>query len=89
MRQEFKRFGLNTLQRNVTGILQVLGGLGLFLGIVYPLIGAIAAAGLSLLMLLGFVVRLKIRDSMRQTFPSFIFMLLNAYLFWQFLVQMN
>ncbi len=89
MTEEFKRFGLNTPQRKVTGILQVLGGLGLLLGIAYPLIGLIAAGGLSLLMLLGFVVRLKIRDSIRQTLPSFIFIVLNGYLFWQFLHQMN
>ncbi len=89
MTEEFKRFGLNTPQRKVTGILQVLGGLGLLLGIDYPLIGLIAAGGLSLLMLLGFVVRLKIRDSIRQTLPSFIFIVLNGYLFWQFLHQMN
>ena len=89
MTEEFKRFGLNTPQRKITGILQVLGGLGLLLGIDYPLIGLIAAGGLSLLMLLGFVVRLKIRDSIRQTLPSFIFIVLNGYLFWQFLHQMN
>ncbi len=77
---EFQRYGLSEAQRKLTGILQLLGSFGLLIGLLVPLSGLVAAAGLSLLMLLGFLTRLKIRDSFYQSLPSFIFMLLNAYL---------
>jgi hypothetical protein len=77
---EFKRYGLSEGLRKLTGVLQLLGSLGLLIGLKSPLLGFIAAAGLSLLMLLGFLTRLKIRDTFLQSLPSFIFMLLNAYL---------
>jgi len=76
LKSEFKRFGLAPY-RTLTGILQLLGATGLLLGLYFPLIGVLAASGLSLLMLLGFITRLKIKDSFKETFPSFLFMLIN------------
>ncbi|MEM9338203.1 MAG: DoxX family protein [Bacteroidota bacterium] len=77
---EFERFGLTNSQRLLTGALQLLGSVGLLIGLGNALVGLIAAIGLTLLMLLGFFTRLKIRDSLGQSLPSFVFMLLNAYL---------
>lgn len=77
MKLEFKRFGLSQNQRILTGILQLLGASGLTLGLLIPLIGIIASAGLGILMLLGFNVRLKIKDNLYSTLPSFIFMIVN------------
>lgn len=85
MKVEFNRFGLNELQRKITGVLQILGGVLLLLGFVSPLIGLIAAGGLTIQMLLGFMVRLKIKDSIILSLPSFVFMILNGYLFVYFL----
>lgn len=79
--REFKRFGLNDRQRKFTGILQLAGSLGLGLGYfisMYLLL--FAAVGLSLLMLIGFGVRLRIKDNLYQSFPSLIFALVNAYI---------
>ncbi len=84
MVDEFKRFGLTNQQRLLTGILQLLGAIGLAMGPYYPFIGMTAAAGLSLLMLLGFSVRIKIKDSIRESIPSFIFMIINGLLFFDF-----
>lgn len=78
MKSEFKRFGLLNYQRKLTGILQLLGAFGLFLGLLFePLLGIIASAGLGTLMLLGFIVRLKIKDNFIKSFPSFLFMIIN------------
>ena len=77
MKTEFKRFGLLNYQRKLTGILQLLGALGLFIGIFELWVGTLASGGLGVLMLLGFLVRLKIKDSFFQALPSFIFMILN------------
>jgi len=81
---EFQRYGLNETQRRITGLSQILGAFGVATGLVFNEIGMIAAGGLSILMLMGFGVRLRIRDNFLQTLPSFLFMLLNAYLFYFF-----
>ena len=79
MAQEFKRFGLNDF-RKPTGILQLIGAIGLLMGFFYPILTLIASAGLAFLMLLGFLVRLKIKDSLLVSSPAFAFMLLNLYI---------
>ncbi len=81
MSQEFKRFGLSKFQK-LTGILQIIGAIGLLIGYFYPILILIASAGLSLLMFLGFLVRLKIKDGLLVSLPSFAFMLLNLYIFY-------
>ncbi|MBT8261597.1 MAG: DoxX family protein [Bacteroidia bacterium] len=78
MIEEFNRLGLTPGQRRLTGILQLFGAFGLLLGFLHPAIGMAAALGLGVLMLLGFRIRLKIKDSVLKAAPSFIFMLLNA-----------
>ena len=80
MREEFLRYGLDR-QRPLVGILQLLGGLGLLLGYWFsPLLAAVAAGGLCLLMAGGVGVRVKIGDGPVATAPAFIYALLNGYL---------
>ena len=75
---EFERYRLARF-RKITGYLQILGAVGLLVGFLFiPVAGLIAALGLSIQMLLGFGVRLLIRDSLLQCLPSFSFMLINA-----------
>lgn len=75
---EFDRYGLARF-RKMTGYLQLLGATGLLIGWAFsPLIGLLAAIGLSVQMLMGFTVRLRIRDSFYQCVPSVVFMWLNA-----------
>lgn len=77
---EFERFGLTPVQRILTGALQLLGSMGLLIGLVQPLIGLIASSGLAVLMFLGFLVRLKIRDGLVLSLPALLYMILNIYL---------
>jgi hypothetical protein len=86
MRIEFLRFGLSTIQRQITGVLQIVGAIGLLLFNYYLTLSAISAAGLSLLMLLGFIVRLRIKDSLYESSPAFIFMVLNGIITYEILV---
>lgn len=79
MRSEFDRYGLARFIRLV-GTLQLMGAVGLLLGLLMPWIGQLSAGGLALMMLCGVGVRIKIRDTMLQTFPAFAYMVLNAYL---------
>lgn len=84
---EFQRYRLSEFQRKITGLLQLAGSIGLLTGLKLPLVGLLAASGLSVLMLLGFLTRLKIRDTLIQSLPSFIFMLINGYLAYAFSQQ--
>ena len=80
MKDEFIRFGLDKL-RLLTGYLQLIGASGLLFGYFFLSdLVFIASAGLSLLMLSGFVVRIKIKDSLLESLPSLIFALINLYI---------
>lgn len=85
MVREFNRYGLPDSQRILTGTLQILGSAGLLTGFIFPVIGALASAGLSFMMLVAFIVRIKIRDGFIQSAPSLIFMILNAWLSFTFI----
>ncbi len=76
---DFHRFGLDPL-RILTGVLEILGGIGLLVGLRWRPATWLSAGGLSLLMLIAFGVRLKMRDSIPLSTPSFLLMLLNAYI---------
>jgi hypothetical protein len=77
MKLEFKRFGLEKLGR-LTAVLQLLGGLGLLIGLmVIPLL-VFSAGGLTLLMAIGVLVRIRVRDSFWITIPALFYLFLNA-----------
>jgi uncharacterized membrane protein len=84
MVNDFHRFGLDNL-RIPTGVLELLGGAGLLIGLRWPPALRIAAAGLSLLMLIAFAIRMRMQDGVAVSLPSFLFLLLNLYLLiWSF-----
>jgi hypothetical protein len=80
MQNEFKRFELEKFT-TLTGVLELLGGIGLLVGLKISFILLISSGGLALLMLLGFGVRIKVKDGFWLSFPSLFFMLLNFYVF--------
>lgn len=83
MAAEFERYRLAKF-RALTGTLQILGAIGLLVGLISPAVGLIASTGIAVQMFLGFCVRLKIRDNFIQASPSFIFMWVNGYLAYGF-----
>ncbi len=81
MADEFIRFGIDKQIRLLTGYLQLAGSLGLAFGYFFlPDLVFIASAGLTLLMLFGFMVRIKIKDSLLQSLPSLVFACINVYI---------
>ena len=88
MNREFERYGLVRF-RVLTGLLQIAGALGLLGGLRFPLIGATAAGGLTLLMLLGFGVRLKIRDGIARSLPALLYLIVSAWLCAKFLASLR
>ncbi len=80
MREEFVRFGLSRFA-TLTGALELMGGIGLIVGLKVSIILILASGGLALLMLLGFGVRLKMKDGFWLSFPSIFFMMVNVFIF--------
>jgi len=84
MKQEFRRFGMPDSQRLLTGTLQLAGSAGLIVGFKFPIIGFLASAGLALMMLVAFLVRIKLKDGFWLSAPSLIFLALNSWICLQF-----
>lgn len=80
MKAEFKRYGLERF-RLMTGALEVLGGLGILVGLLSGPLFLVSTLGLTMLMILGLLVRIKLKDTFKEMLPALILMLLNFYLF--------
>lgn len=77
MRNEFIRYGLSN-KLKLIGTLQIAGATGLIVGYyTYSNLALISAIALSILMLLGFGVRLKIKDPFLKSLPSIFYAILN------------
>ena len=85
MAKEFERYGLSKF-RVLTGILEVLGGTGILLGLLYKPLLIFSAGGLTLLMFLGIITRIRVSDPIIETIPAFILFILNGYIL---LVNLN
>ena len=81
MKDEFKRFGLEKLGLTIT-LLEIIGALGLLVGLKIYFVLIISSFGLALLMLAGIIIRIKVKDGIWITLPAFFYMVLNAYIFW-------
>ena len=79
MRAEFERYHIPN-QRVMVGFLEIAGACGLILGLYFPALGIFAASGLSILMMLGFSVRLVIKDGFVKTLPAILYFILSLYL---------
>ncbi len=80
MKNEFKRFNLDKLGL-LTIILELLGAMGLLIGLKFNPILIISSIGLTLLMLSGLIIRIKLKDSIWISFPALFYMCLNGYIF--------
>jgi hypothetical protein len=81
MKKEFKRFGLEKIGL-ITVLLEIIGALGLLIGLKFYFFLMISSLGLALLMLAGLIVRIKLKDSIWISLPAFFYMMLNTYIFW-------
>ena len=77
---EFKRYGLARF-RVLTGVLQVAGSLGIIVGHIYRPILLISAGGLTAMMFLGVITRVKIKDPLSAALPAFALGALNLFIF--------
>ena len=83
-KNEFIRYGIPNF-RKITGFFQSLGGLSLIIGVFIDQLAVIASLGLTILMILGVIVRLRIKDGLLKTMPAIFYAILNALIFYFFL----
>jgi uncharacterized membrane protein YphA (DoxX/SURF4 family) len=76
MLSEYARWGYKN-QRILLGCLQLLGGIGLLVGIVSPILLSVASFLLTFMMITAIFVRIKIKDSTVQMLPATFYTVLN------------
>ncbi|MBS3737418.1 DoxX family protein [Mesohalobacter halotolerans] len=83
MKNEFVRFGLEKYAL-ITIVFEIIGAIGLLVGhfLDIPLLLKISAIGLTLMMFLGILVRIKVKDGLFVILPAFFFFVLNAFITW-------
>lgn len=82
MKNEFKRFGLERFGLT-TVLLEIAGAFGLVVGLYNVPILLFSSGGLTLLMLLGVLVRLWVKDSFWVTLPALFYLAINSFIFFQ------
>lgn len=88
MKSEFKRFNLEKLGL-LTIVLEFVGAAGLLIGLKYNPILLIASGGLMLLMFLGTIVRIRLKDSLWVSLPALFYMIINGYIFLEALKRLR
>ncbi|MDG1341509.1 MAG: DoxX family protein [Flavobacteriaceae bacterium] len=86
MKAEFERWGFLN-HRFTIGTFQILGGLGLLLGLMIPYLLLISSLALTLMMLVAILVRIRIKDELLKIIPALFYMMINGIIF--YLVIMN
>ena len=80
MTLEFERYQMSKY-RALTGILELTAGVALIIGYFhFPILITIVSSCLTLLMLSGTIVRIRVGDTLLETFPAIFFMFLNLYI---------
>ena len=86
MKADFERFKLKKYTYLV-GSLEILGGLGLIIGLAAELLLTLSSFGLAALMLLGVVTRIKVKDDFILIIPALLFLFLNSFICYESLIK--
>jgi uncharacterized membrane protein YphA (DoxX/SURF4 family) len=81
MMSEYERWGFKN-QRIILGCCQLLGGLGLLVGLLIPLMLSVASFLLTCMMLTAVFVRIRIKESVLKMLPALLYVLVNATIFY-------
>lgn len=76
MKSEFKRWGISKF-RIIVGCAQLTGGFGLLAGLYFPIMTLLSSLGLTVLMFLGFILRIIVKDGIVKSSPAFIYIIIN------------
>lgn len=79
MKREFERYQFSRY-RTLTGTLQILGALGLLIGVYYKPLLILASGGLAGMMLTAVGIRRKIGDPWLAKVPAIFYLAVNLYI---------
>lgn len=79
MKSEFKRLDLERIGL-LTITLELLGSIGLIVGLLYQPILILSSGGLALMMFIAILFRLKLKDTLWVSLPALFYMILNTYI---------
>tara|TARA_Y100000385_G_C12932739_1_gene567481 strand:- start:452 stop:796 length:345 start_codon:yes stop_codon:yes gene_type:complete len=82
---EYERWGFKN-QRVILGTCQVLGGLGLLVGLVIPLLLSVTSFLLMCMMLAAVFVRIQLKEKVIQMLPALLYVAVNLMIFYQSVV---
>ena len=81
MESEYKRWGYKDY-RYLIGGLQLLGGMGLLVGLLVDNLLIVSSGGLILLMIMAVYVRFKIKDPIKMALPALFYAIINSLIFY-------
>ena len=82
MISEYSRWGFAD-QRKIIGFFQLLGGIGLLVGIKVNILLFITSLSFIIMMLFAIIVRIKIKDGIVETLPAITYLFLNFMIFYK------
>ena len=77
MEEEFKRFGLPNISLFIA-FSQLSGSIGLIFGLFHPIILIFSSAGLTTMMLIACLVRIRVKDTLLESLPALFYLILNT-----------
>jgi len=80
MEEEFKRFGLPNISLFIA-VSQLSGSIGLIFGLFHPIILIFSSAGLTTIMLIACLVRIRVKDTLLESLPALFYLILNTVIF--------
>ena len=83
---EFERYGFSD-KRVFIAVSQILGALGLLMGLIMPIIGILTSAGFTVQMVSAWVVRRRIGDAFQQSLPAVVYLAISIALIAGFTIK--
>ena len=82
MKKDFKRWGLEN-KRKTIACCQLVGGVGLLLGLEWNMILILSSAFLGVMMLVAIGVRIKVKDDISDILPAFAYLVLSVMILYE------
>ena len=85
MKSEYARWGYSD-QRKIVGFLQLLGGLGLLIGIKIDILLILTSFCFILMMNMAIFIRIKIKDNITDILPAITYLFLSVMIFYNSII---
>ena len=80
MEEELKRFRVPNISLFIA-VSQLSGSIGLIFGLFHPIILIFSSSGLTTMMLIACLVRIRVKDTLLESLPALFYLILNTVIF--------